>query len=183
MTNQNEVLAAYAVFFKNWQVKLLGAKPTTEQLDQYHKLGARHGKQCLAGAMALRPDGVTGSEIVIACGAPQLNKMRGLIADAFVKRLPDGGSRNGHQVYKLVLTPKGLKRVETNTAKAAALEAAGKATSEAKPKGKGKSPAVKKATGTPRKPKVVKVPETVEPTTSHTGGEHDMGADTANTEA
>lgn len=154
MTNATEVMNAYNVFFKNWQVKLLGPKPTAEMLAQYHGLGARHGKQCLAGAMALRADGVTGSEIVIACGAPQLNKMRGLITDAFLKRLPDAGSRNGHLVYKLQLTPKGLKRIESAAAKAAALEAAGKGDGEAKAKAKAKTPAVKKATGTPRKPKV-----------------------------
>lgn len=152
MSNSNEVLNAYAVFFKTWPSKFVGEKPTAEMLDQYHKLGARHGKQCLAGAMALRDGGVTGAEIVMACGAPQLNKMRGYITDAFVKRLPDAGSRNGHLVYKLVLTPKGLQRVKQSEAKAAKLEAAGKVEKVAKPK-------VVKAVGTvKRKPKAKVTP-------------------------
>ena len=64
----------------------------------------------LANAMALRPQGVTGSEIVIACGAPQLNRMRGLVSDGVFKREPHD-PRNGHTVYKMVLTPKGEKAV------------------------------------------------------------------------
>ena len=118
----NETLNAYAEQFKVWPGKFVGNKPTAEQLETYHKLGARHGLQCLAGAMALRDNGVTGAEIVMACGNPQLNKMRGFITDALVKRVPMP-KRNGHEVYKLVVTPKGLQRIKATEAKAAKLEA------------------------------------------------------------
>src|SRR6478735_9129383 len=94
------IIGTYADVLKGWQGKLLGSKPAVEAFDTIHKLGARPGKQALANAMALRPEGVTGSEIVIACGAAQLDKMRGFIADGLLKReaVPP---RNGHTVYKL----------------------------------------------------------------------------------
>jgi hypothetical protein len=131
-----QITGTYADVFKGWQGKLLGSKPTAEMLDAIHKLGARPGKQALACSMALRPEGVTGSEIVIACGAPQLNKMRGFIADALTKReaVPP---RNGHTVYKLTLTAKGAARIK------------GKADAVAK----AEKPAKVKAAPKPRKPK------------------------------
>lgn len=128
MTN---ILKAYDDQFKKWQpagmAKALGPRPTAELLMTYHRLGARHGKQCFAGAMALREQGVTGSEIVIACGAPQLNKMRGFIADALVKRVPLG-KRDGNEIYKLEITPKGKKRIATQLARETAADAAGAVT-------------------------------------------------------
>ena len=130
------ILKAYADQLGVWQAagmaKALGPKPTAEQIMTYARLGARHGKQCFAGAMALRELGVTGSEIVIACGAPQLNKMRGFIADALVKRVPLG-KRNGNDIYKLVLTPKGEKRIANTLAREQAAEAAGVAADAVKP--------------------------------------------------
>lgn len=125
MTNANEMLKAHADFFKNWPVKFAGPKPTGEQLYTYHMLGARPGKQCLAGAMSLRDDGVTNSEIQVACGNPQLNKMRGFTDDALLKRDMSAGKRNGRDVYKHVVTPKGLQLIARNEARAAKLEAAG----------------------------------------------------------
>lgn len=106
-----QITGTYADILKAWQGKLLGSKPQVEAFDTIHKLGARPGKQALANAMAMRPEGVTGSEIVIACGAPQLNKMRGFIADGLLKReaVPP---RNGHTVYKLTLTAKGAARIK-----------------------------------------------------------------------
>lgn len=106
-----DITGHYADTFKGWDSKHLGGKPTAKDLDSIHKLGARPGKQALANAMALRPQGVTGAEIVIACGAPQLNKMRGFITDGLLKReaVPP---RNGHTVYKLTLTAKGASRVK-----------------------------------------------------------------------
>ncbi len=114
MTKQ--ITGWYADTFKAWQGKLLGPKPTAEMLGTIHGLGARPGKQALANAMALRDCGVTGSQIVIACGAPQLNKMRGFISDGLLKReaVPPQGS---HTVYKLTLTAKGASRVKASTAK------------------------------------------------------------------
>lgn len=106
-----DIIGHYADVFKNWDAKHLGSKPTAKDLDVIHKLGARPGKQALANAMALRPNGVTGSEIVIACGAPQLNKMRGFVTDGLLKReaVPP---RNGHTVYKMTLTAKGATRIK-----------------------------------------------------------------------
>ena len=168
----NSTLNAYAEQFKVWPSKFVGAKPTAEQLETYNKLGARHGLQCLAGAMALRENGVTGAEIVMACGNPQLNKMRGFITDALVKRVPMP-KRNGHEVYKLVVTPKGLTRIKASEAKAAKLEAEGnkaeKPVAKAVAKAKG-APKVKRAakgaaveTVTSAAPDAVTVP--VEPVT------------------
>lgn len=132
----------YATVFKSWPAKQLGPKPTAEMLATIHGLGARPGKQALANAMALRDCGVTAAQIVIACGAPQLNKMRGFITDALLKREPVPPSPEGHTVYKLTLTGKGKQRVE-RTAKAAAEKAA---------EGEG-TKAVKKATKGPAKAK------------------------------
>lgn len=141
----------YASNFKNWSTSKLGPKPTAEQLDAVHNLGARPGKQALAIAMGLREVGVTGSQIVMATGAPQLNKMRGFITDAFLKRLPAPAGENGHTVYKLAVTPKGTQRIE-RTLKAAAKQAeAEKADGEAKPA------KAKKAASKPRKVKAAPV--------------------------
>lgn len=112
----------YGNVFKSWNVKALGPKPTAEMLASIHGLKARPGKQALACAMALRDCGVTAGQIVIACGAPQLNKMRGFITDALLKRLPVPPSAEGHTVYKLELTAKGKARIAT-TEKAAAKQA------------------------------------------------------------
>lgn len=105
-----QITGWYADVFKAWP-KGVGPKPSAADLDTIHKLGARPGKQAMANAMALRADGVTGSEIVIVCGAPQLNKMRGFITDALLKReaVPP---RNNHTVYKLTVTAKGQARVK-----------------------------------------------------------------------
>jgi len=113
MSKHDDVLGHYADVFKAWP-KQLGAKPSREALAAIHGLGARPGKQALANALAMRPEGVTGSEIVIACGAPQLNKMRGFITDGLVKReaLPP---RGGHTVYKITLTSKGQQRINKAT--------------------------------------------------------------------
>lgn len=114
--SHDDVLGHYADTFKSWP-KQVGNKPTREALATIHGLGARPGKQALANALAMRPEGVTGSEIVIACGAPQLNKMRGFITDNLLKReaVPP---RNGHTVYKLTLTAKGAARIKGKAAKA-----------------------------------------------------------------
>lgn len=131
MTKQVDASGWYADVFKRWDAKLLGRKPTTGELETIHRLGARPGKQALASAMALREAGVTGGQIVIAAGAPQLNKMRGFMTDGLAKRVPMP-PQGTHTVYKLILTSKGTNKVE----------AAAKATAE--------TPAKPKA---PRKPK------------------------------
>jgi hypothetical protein len=153
MTN---ILNAYGEQLVKWQgagmAKLLGPKPTAEQLMTYHRLGARHGKQCFAGAMALREHGVTGSEISIACSAPQLNKMRDFINDRLVDRVPVG-KRNGGEIYKLVITPKGQKRIDMAIKLEQAAHDAAQVNGEAKPVAKAKVKAKGKATGNRRKAK------------------------------
>lgn len=161
MTN---ISNAYAPFFKNW-AKALGSKPTDAQLSAVHGLGCRPGKQALAIAMALRDTGVSNSQIIQATGNPQLNKMRGLITDAYLKRDMSAPPNDaGHTVYKLAVTKKGEQRIERATKAAAALEAAGAAV-DAKP---AKVKAAAKRTSKPRKPTADKLPK-VSPVDENTG--------------
>lgn len=137
--------------FKGWAAKQAGDKPGETELSVAHGLGLRPGKQSLAVACALRPAGVSGSQIVMICGAPQLNRMRGLIAAGVVKR-DNTAPRNqqGQSVYKLTLTPKGEAAIKRASDKAAATALTGDV---AKPvKAKGKTKAAKA-----RKPKAAKV--------------------------
>ena len=127
MSKSNDATGWYGHVFKAWQAKALGPKPTAAQLDNIHKLGARAGKQALACAMALRDCGVTGSQIVQACGAPQLNKMRGFITDNLLKREAVPPNNVGHTVYKLTVTAKGLTRIKGAAAKADAADKPAKA--------------------------------------------------------
>ena len=145
----------YAGSFKNWSIKALGAKPTADQLEAIHLLGLRPGKQALANAMALRPEGVTNAQIIQACGNPQLNRMRGLIADKLVKREPVPMTGNGHTVYKLVLTPKGEQRISKARERIAAAELEGAGEVPAKP--------VKKAAGKPKAKGAPKAPKAEKP--------------------
>ena len=110
MSKANNASDWYATTFKQWP-KQVGPKPTAEQLDTIHKLGARPGKQALANALMLRDGGVTGAQIVMACGAPQLNKMRDFVSKGLAKRVPISNDAAGHTVYKLTLTPRGTAKV------------------------------------------------------------------------
>jgi hypothetical protein len=159
----------YGEVFKTWQSKQLGPKPTVDQLSSIHKLGARPGKQALAIAMGLRDCGVTGSQIVMACGAPQLNKMRGLISDAYLKRLAAPMAANGHQVYKLEVTTKGKQRIARSEAVLAKQVEAEKATVDKPVKAKG-APVVKRAPKgqAPQKP-ISDTPITEQPTPVEVG--------------
>lgn len=145
MSNSNQVTNWYGDVFKAWPAKLVGNKPTAEMLQAIHGLKARPGKQALACAMGLRPEGVTAAQIVIACGAPQLNKMRGFITDALLKRLPVAPTENGHTVYKLEVTAKGKQRIARTEAEAAKADAEGEGTAKAPAKAKGKAKAKKAA--------------------------------------
>ena len=156
-----DVTTFYAPMFKAWS-KAHGSKPTAEMLNSVHGLGARPGKQALASAMALRPEGVTGSQIILATGAPQLNKMRGFITDALLKRLPAPPSAEGHKVYRLELTAKGKARIESAAKREAALAAAGKAADGDKPA----KPAKAKPASKPRKAAGVTVTVTTAPATA-----------------
>ena len=135
MSKANNAADWYTTTFKQWP-KQCGAKPSAELLDTIHKLGARPGKQALANALMLRDGGVTGAQIVMACGAPQLNKMRDFVAKGLVKRVPISNDAAGHTVYKLALTPRGTAKV----AKVAAAPAEG-ADKPAKAKRKAKAEA------------------------------------------
>jgi len=152
--SNNDVLGHYANYFKNWQVKLVGSKPTETMLDHIHKLGARPGKQALANAMSLRPEGVTGSQIVITCGAPQLNKMRGFVSDGLLKReaTPKLGD---HTVYKNTVTAKGLAKIKAFKADTAKVTA--------KPVAKAKVAKAKVAKVRKQKPATMTVPTPTPP--------------------
>ena len=150
MTDKS-VLAAYLPMFANWQVKVMGSKPTAEVLAKVHGLGLRPGKQAIACAMALRSEGVTGPQIVMVCGAPQLNRMRGLISGGLFKRSVVAANEQGHTVYKCIVTPKGdaeIKRIAKVMANA-------NATTEV-PKAALKPARTKTATGMPISPELVR---------------------------
>ena len=133
MTKAHNVTDWYATTFKAWP-KQVGPKPTAEALDTIHKLGARPGKQALANALMLRECGVTGGQIVMACGAPQLNKMRDFVAKGLAKRVPISNSAEGHTVYKLELTAKGQAKVKRAAEAATAEPAKAKVTKPRKAK-------------------------------------------------
>ena len=145
MTDIQTHLKPYATLLKGWHEKQLGPRPTAELLSTVHALGLRPGKQALANAMALRTDGVTGAQIVMATGAPQLNRMKGLIAAGDFKRAMVAPNEQGHTVYKVTLTPKGEARIKRAT------EAAAKAALS------GEKPAVTKAKANKANKRVKKV--------------------------
>lgn len=109
----------YKTVFSNWQGKFMGRQPTAAELNTIHLLGARPGKQALAAAMALRPTGVTANQIIMACGAQQLNKMRAMVADHLVKWVATPADAANHKVYRLELAAKGKTKVEKAAAVAA----------------------------------------------------------------
>lgn len=153
MTKQT-TLASYSNFTKGW-LKALGPMVVAEALDTVHALGARPGKQALAIAMMQRDTGATSAQIVLATGAPQLNKMRALVEAGYFKRVPMPQTDAGHMVYKLELTGKGATKVKAAAEKAAKAAADAEAPEGAtKPKGKGKVRAASK-----RKPKAAPVTE------------------------
>jgi hypothetical protein len=155
MNMTNKIYDAYGDQLAKWQApgmaKLLGPKPTPDQLMTIHRLGARHGKQCFANAMALRDCGVTGAEIMMACDNQQLNKMRGFVTDRLLDRHAVG-KRNGGEIYKVTVTPKGQKRIDLAVKLELAAVEAGKVTDKVKPVAKAKVKVVKKATSGHRKP-------------------------------
>lgn len=128
---------AYANLFKGWNVKVLGNKPTDDQLAAIHALGARPGKQALANAMYLRDGGATNGQVVIACGASQLNKMRELVTRKLVKRDMNAGTNEaGHTVYKINLTAAGEAKLAKAKAEANTEAPAPKASKPRKPRTK-----------------------------------------------
>src|SRR5678815_5653135 len=66
----------------------------------------------------------------MVCGAPQLNRMRGLISGGLFKRAVVAANEQGHTVYKCTVTPKGeaeIKRIAKVMANANATTEAPKA--------------------------------------------------------
>lgn len=114
-----DVSKQYAPQFKGWQAKAMGSKPSDESLQTAHWFG-RAGKQSLALAMAMRPEGVTGAQVVMACGAPQNNHRRDVLASGYFKREAVPATEAGHTVYKVTLTAKGEAAIKRRTEQAAA---------------------------------------------------------------
>lgn len=164
MTEKNNATGWYANVFKGWPTKLVGPQPNAAQLNTIHMLGARPGKQALANAMALRDGGVTGAQIVMACGAPQLNKMRGFVTDGLMRFEAVPPADNGHKVYKLVVTAKGNARIaKAEAAQAAALANGGKVAPKAKRKAKAKVTATAEAGEANAAPVTAATPEAPQP--------------------
>lgn len=132
----------YAPFYKGWQGKVLGDKPSDDLLATAHNFG-RAGKQSLALAMAMRPEGVSGAQIVMACGAPQNNHRRGLLASGYFKRDAVPANAQGHTVYKITLTPRGEAAIKRRA------EAAAKATLATTDKPKRKATSKRKGKAKP----------------------------------
>lgn len=145
----------YSNTLKHWQGKVVGRPPTAAELATIHALGARPGKQALANALALRPSGVTGAQIVVACGAPQLNKMRGFVTDGLVRFIPTNPDAQGHKVYRIELTAKGKAKVQA----AAKANGNGKAEKPAKASKPRKAKAEKPAPAPAPSPEPVTVTE------------------------
>lgn len=142
----SNVLNTYTAQLKVWS-KQLGGKPTAELLETAHCFG-RPGKQSLALAMAMRSEGVTAGQIIMACGAPQNNHRRDVIAAGWFKRDMNAAPNDaGHTVYKINLTPKGEVEMKKRVAAAEATALPGdkpakpakKATSKPKASKKGKA--------------------------------------------
>jgi hypothetical protein len=94
-----------------------GTWPTLEQLNTAHVFG-KAGKQSLALAMAMRPEGVTNAQIVQACGASQNNHRVKLVRDLrLFDRVPANPNHLNHTVYKIELNKAGAAEVAKKTAR------------------------------------------------------------------
>lgn len=118
MSKANDVTGWYSTALKGWQVKLLGPKPIAELFTQAHALGCRPGKQAMAMAMYLRPDGATDGQVKAACiiqwgsSGSHHNKRRDICGAGFAKAKPVVSDAQGHKVYAIALTPKGEGKVK-----------------------------------------------------------------------
>ena len=108
----------YANAFKNWVTKLMGPKPTLEQITAAHAAGCRPGKQALAMAMYQREAGASDGQVKAACIAgwgssgSHHNKRRDLVKAGYFKTKPLPADGAGHKVYAVTLTPKGEGKVK-----------------------------------------------------------------------
>ncbi|HET9285722.1 MAG TPA: hypothetical protein VFR24_27540 [Candidatus Angelobacter sp.] len=148
MSKTNDVTGWYSTVLKGWQVKLLGPKVTAELLSTAHALGCRPGKQALAMAMYLREGGASDGQVKAACiiqwgsSGSHHNKRRDLVDVAKLARnKPIINDAQGHKVYAITLTDKGVSRVKA-AGEAATAAAAAKPAKAAKPrKAKPETPA------------------------------------------
>jgi hypothetical protein len=135
----------YGPYLKQWQPTTMGAKPSPADLTAAHTLGARPGsKVALALAMYLRPAGATNLQVIMACGNPQNNKRRALIAAGLLKGEPMANNQANHVVYRVSLsTGKGKGKGASNAPVKGQgkVQAKGTTKGTSKGKGKGKAPA------------------------------------------
>lgn len=131
-TPKHPNLTWYAAILAGWQVKLMGAKPTAEQLSTPLYWGYRAGSEALHLAMCLRPEGCTVQQFCTAgsCG-PANNKRRDVVSHRKLATVTVSGTP---YAYKLVMTAKGRDALKAGIAKVAAGEV------EAKVKVKAKAP-------------------------------------------
>lgn len=155
MAKHDNVTGWYSTVLKGWQSKLLGPKVTAAELAAAHALGCRPGKQALAMAMYLRPQGASDGQVKAACiiqwgsSGSHHNKRRDIVAAKFVRDVPTVNDAQGHKVYAIALTDKGNK-VVADKAAAAAAAAAEKAAKPRKPRAAKPTPAAVVATNEPQ---------------------------------
>lgn len=138
-TPKHPNLTWYAAILAGWQVKLMGAKPTADQLSTPLYWGYRAGSEALHLAMCLRPEGCTVQQFCTAgsCG-PANNKRRDVVSHRKLATVTVSGTP---YAYKLVMTAKGRDALKAGIAKVAAGEV------EAKVKAKAPAKAAKAAKG------------------------------------
>lgn len=131
-----------------WGVKLHGPKPTNDHLTVAHAFG-RPGKQTMALAMMLRPEGATATQIKQVSAlfdgnpTPHFNKARELVTGMYFTREATPGA------FTLKLAPKGVAFIKNKQA----------GTTPVEPKAK-----PVKATDTPKvKPARVRKPRPAKP--------------------
>lgn len=100
----------YGETFKAWP-KQAGNKPTEVMLKTVHAFG-RPGKQSMALAMAMRPEGVTASQVLLALSAPQNNHRVKVLRQGYFKQVPASKTAANHTVYKVELTAKGKAKAD-----------------------------------------------------------------------
>lgn len=106
----------YAELLAQWQPKLMGAKPTAEQLSVPLYWGYRAGLEALHISMCLRTEGCTVQQFCTAgsCG-PANNKRRDVTSHRKLATVTVDGKP---YAYKLVMTPKGRDALKAGIAKA-----------------------------------------------------------------
>lgn len=153
--------------FSKWPTKVLGPRPTAEQLNIAHAF-SKPGKHALSLALTLRECGVTPEQrkqaVEVAfntVGKPQNNHPREMVKAGWFVEVPTPAQPvTGHVVKRIKLTPKGEARVKLGAYMAKAPTAAkpepAKAVKPAKAK---KAKAVKPAVTEAVAPQATVTPE------------------------